>query len=89
MRGTVKNNLGSINHSILFGDVMVNPGDLVLGDDDGMVILPQGKIEVVLEASRRRIEKEKEKAASLRKGITSVELNRLDKVFLSLGLVED
>lgn len=89
MRGTVKNNLGSINHPILFGGVMVNPGDLVLGDDDGMVILPQGKIEVVLEASRRRIEKEKEKAASLRKGITSVELNRLDKVFLSLGLVED
>jgi 4-hydroxy-4-methyl-2-oxoglutarate aldolase len=89
MRGTVKNNLGSINQPILFGEVMVNPGDLVLGDDDGMVILPQGKIEVVLDASRRRMEKEKEKAATLRKGITSVELNKLDSVLESLGLVED
>ena len=89
MRGTVKKNLGSINHPILFGEVMVNPGDLVLGDDDGMVVIPLGKIEVVLEASRRRVEKEKEKAAMLGKGITSIELNKLDSVLESLGLVED
>ncbi len=89
MRGTGKNNLGLINHPILFGEVIVNPGDLVLGDDDGMVIISQGSIEAVLEASRKRVEKEKEKAASLRQGISGVEFDRLDRVFESLGLIEE
>ena len=89
MRGTVKNNLGSINHPILFGEVMVNPGDLVLGDDDGIVIISRPKLEEVLEATRLRVEKEKEKAAVLKQGVSSVEFNKLDRVFQSLGLVED
>lgn len=89
MRGTVKNNIGSINHPIFFGEVMVNPGDLVIGDDDGMVIIHQKKLEEVLRASQQRVEKEKKKAASLRKGVTSVKLNKLDRIFESLGLIED
>ena len=89
MRGTVKKTLGSVNHPVLFGDVVVNPGDLVLGDDDGMVIIPQSKMQAVLEATRQRIEKEKGKAAALKQGVSSVELNKLDNVFQILGLVED
>jgi 4-hydroxy-4-methyl-2-oxoglutarate aldolase len=89
MRGTVKKTLGSVNHPVLFGDVVVNPGDLVLGDDDGMVIIPQSKMQAVLEATRQRIEKEKGKAAALKQGVPSVELNKLDDVFQILGLVED
>ena len=89
MRGTVKQTLGSVNHTVLFGDVVVNPGDLVLGDDDGIVIIPQSKLEEILEAPRRRVEKEKEKAAALKQGISSVELNKLDQVFERLGSVED
>ena len=89
MRGTVKKTLGSVNHPVLFGDVVVNPGDLVLGDDDGMVIILQSKMQAVLEATRQRIEKEKGKAAALKQGVSSVELNKLDNVFQILGLVED
>jgi len=89
MRGTVKKTLGSVNHPVLFGDVVVNPGDLVLGDDDGMTIVPQSKLEEVLEATRLRQEKEKEKAAALKQGVSSVELNKLDDIFQILGLVED
>jgi 4-hydroxy-4-methyl-2-oxoglutarate aldolase len=89
MRGTVKQTLGSVNHSVLFGDVVVNPGDLVLGDDDGIVIIAQSKLEDVLEATRQRVEKEKEKAAALKQGVSSVELNKLDQVFERLGSVED
>jgi len=63
-------------------------GDLVLGDEDGIVIIPQKKMEDVLEATRRRVANEKEKAAALSKGVTSMELNKLDKVFQSLGAVE-
>lgn len=89
MRGTVKQTLGSVNQSILFGEVVVNPGDLVLGDDDGIVIIPQSKLETVLQATRVRVKKEKEKAAALKQGVSSVEYNKLDEVFQNLGLVED
>ena len=89
MRGTVKQTLGSVNQSILFGDVVVNPGDLVLGDEDGIVIIPQSKLEAVLKAARQRVEKEKKKAAVLKQGVSSVEYNNLDQVFQKLGLMED
>lgn len=89
MRGTSKGNLGLINHPTLFGDVLVHPGDLVIGDSDGIVAIPKDQISSVLEGSRKRVEKEKNKAASLSKGITSIEYDRLDKVLESLGLIED
>ncbi len=89
MRGTAKQTLGSVNHPVLFADVVVNPGDLVLGDDDGIVIIPQSKLEEVMEATRLRVEKEKDKAAALKQGISSVALHKLDQVLQLLGLVED
>lgn len=89
MRGTVKDTLGVVNHNIVFGDVVVSPGDLVVGDDDGIVVVPQAKLEDVLEATRRRVEKEIEKTAVLQEGISSVEFNKLDQVFQRLGLVEE
>lgn len=89
IRGTTKSVLGSVNHPILFGEVIVNPGDLVLGDDDGLVIIPQANIETVLAAARKRLESEKQKAAVLAGGVSSVEFNKLEPVFRSLGLVEE
>jgi len=89
IRGTVKRNPGTINHPIVFGEVIVNPGDLVLGDGDGMVIIPQARIEEVLAASRKRVAKEVDKAAALRTGKTSMELNNLHVIIESLGLVEE
>lgn len=88
MRGTVKQTLGAVNHPILFGGVMVQPGDLVLGDSDGIVIVPQSKLELVLKATRERVAKEKEKTAVLKQGVSSVEYNKLDQVFERLGLKE-
>jgi 4-hydroxy-4-methyl-2-oxoglutarate aldolase len=89
MRGTVKGTLGRVNHPIVFGGVVVKPGDLVLGDDDGLVIVDRKEIESVLKAARERVAKEVKKASELAKGVSSVELNKLDKVFESLGLVEE
>jgi len=89
IRGTTKTVLGLINHPILFGDVLVHPGDLILGDDDGIVMVDRMKCESVLEKSIKRIETEKSKGAQLRAGVSSVELNQLEKVFEFLGLVED
>jgi len=89
MRGTVKGTLGRVNHPIVFGGVVVKPGDLVLGDDDGLVIVDRKEIEPVLRAANERLAKEVRKAAELAKGISSVELNKLDKVFQTLGLIEE
>jgi 4-hydroxy-4-methyl-2-oxoglutarate aldolase len=89
MRGTAKDTLGSVNHTIVFGDVVVHPGDLVVGDDDGIVIVAQSKLDEVLAATHTRIEKEKDKRAVLKKGVSSVEFNKLDQVFQRLGLVEE
>lgn len=88
MRGTAKDTLGLVNHDIVFGDVVVRPGDLVVGDADGIVIVSQTKIEEVLANTRQRVEKEKEKRAVLEQGVSSVEFNKLDQVFQRLKMVE-
>jgi 4-hydroxy-4-methyl-2-oxoglutarate aldolase len=89
MRGTTKGILGSVNLPILFGEVPVEAGDLILGDDDGLVVIPRLEIEKVLAASRKRVEAEKQKAAVLAAGVSSVEFNKLEPVFRSLGLEEE
>jgi 4-hydroxy-4-methyl-2-oxoglutarate aldolase len=89
IRGTAKAVLGLVNHPTLFGGVMVRPGDLILGDDDGMVVVEREQCPAVLEKSLKRLEAEKKKAAELGSGISSVEFNKLDKVFETLGLVEE
>ncbi|WP_319416890.1 4-carboxy-4-hydroxy-2-oxoadipate aldolase/oxaloacetate decarboxylase [Marispirochaeta aestuarii] len=89
IRGTVKRNLGLVNHPILLGDVTIEPGDLVVGDDDGVVIVPKGMIADVAEGVKKRIANEKEKRSALETGIPGVKLNKLDKVLESLGMVEE
>jgi 4-hydroxy-4-methyl-2-oxoglutarate aldolase len=89
IRGTAKGVLGSVNLPIVFADVLVNPGDLVLGDDDGLVVIPRGQIQTVLDSSRKRVEAEKHKSAALAGGVSSVEFNKLGPVFASLGLIEE
>ena len=88
MRGTTKGVLGTVNLPILFGEVMVSPGDLVLGDDDGIVIVARKDLEKVLAASRKRVENEVQKAAALKSGTSSMELNKLEPVLKALGAVE-
>jgi len=89
IRGTGKSTLGLINHPVNFGRFTVFPGDLVLGDEDGMVVVRFEDCAEVLEKSRKRVSFEEGKAAQLKGGMSSVELNGLDKVFETLGLVEE
>lgn len=88
IQGTTKAILGLINYPSLFGGVLVNPGDLILGDDDGIVVVDRNECETILEETLKRIGSEKKKSAQLKKGISSVEINELDKVFESSGLIE-
>ncbi len=87
--GTVKNTLGKVNFPIIFGGALVNPGDLILGDDDGMVIVARERIEEVYTKSVKRVEAEVVKAETLKGGISSVAFNKLDQKFAALGLIEE
>lgn len=89
IRGTVKTTLGIINYPVNFGQATIFPGDLILGDRDGMVVVKAVDCADVLEKSLKRVQFEEGKAAQLESGVSSVELNSLDKVFESLGLEEE
>ncbi len=89
IRGTVKTTLGLINYPVNFGQATIFPGDLIIGDADGMVVVRAEDAVAVLEKSLKRVEYEDGKSAQLRSGVTSVELNDLEKVFTALGLVEE
>ncbi len=89
IKGTTKAVLGLINYPVNFGHATIFPGDLILGDEDGMVAVRPDECKEVLEKSLKRIESEKSKAKQLKSGVSSVELNALDKVFASLDLREE
>ncbi|MCB0028128.1 MAG: hypothetical protein KDE28_09495, partial [Anaerolineales bacterium] len=74
MRGTVKGGLGELNTPIVIGDVVIQPGDIVVGDRDGVVIVPQGRVAEAIAKSRQREAHEAELMAQLRAGKTTVEL---------------
>jgi 4-hydroxy-4-methyl-2-oxoglutarate aldolase len=89
IRGTAKNTLGLINYPTVFGGIMVEPGDLILGDDDGLVVVRRSECEEVLEKTLKRVKAEEEKTKVLETGVSSVEYNKLTEVFTKLGLVEE
>jgi len=89
IRGTSKSVPGLVNHPTIFGGVVVQPGDLILGDDDGLVVVERAECQSVLAKALARVEAEATKSEQLRSGISSVELNKLGKVFEALGLVEE
>lgn len=57
--GPTKDGPGQINTAIACGNVVVHPGDIVLGDDDGVVVVPGGAAAEVLEAVRARQARER------------------------------
>jgi 4-hydroxy-4-methyl-2-oxoglutarate aldolase len=65
VRGTDKQGGGHINWPILVGDITVNPGDLVVGDRDGVIVVPAAEISATLEAAQKREAKEQETKKNL------------------------
>jgi 4-hydroxy-4-methyl-2-oxoglutarate aldolase len=72
-----KERFGSLDVPIQFGGVTVRPGDIVVGDINGLVIVAQEQAEEVLAAAGARRVREAEIMDDLRKGKTTIELLRL------------
>jgi 4-hydroxy-4-methyl-2-oxoglutarate aldolase len=51
---------GSIDNTISCGDVVVSPGDIILGDDDGVTVVPLARADAVLDAAQQRLAYEEE-----------------------------
>jgi 4-hydroxy-4-methyl-2-oxoglutarate aldolase len=89
IRGTGKGVIGLINYPIFFGGTRIEPGDLILGDDDGLVAVPREDCPRVLENAVARCHAEIKKAETLATGVSSVEYNKMTGLFEAAGLEED
>lgn len=68
MKGSNRNGPGEINVPISCGGLAVLPGDVVIGDADGVVIVRKDDIEQIAEQARAKFEREKEKVANIEAG---------------------
>lgn len=87
--GTSKATLGTINHPITCGQEIVQPGDIILGDDDGVVVVPLEEAEKILEAARKRTAKEAAVMEQLRAGASLFDLYGYQKTMDALGCIEE
>jgi len=86
---TMKRNRGLINHPVICGNVQVCPGDLVIADIDGIVVIQRELVDQVLDASQTREDKEAVMMKELESGKTTLELLGLDEILSSLGVDEE
>lgn len=87
--GTVKESMGLINHPISAGDVIVRPGDIILGDDDGVVVIPLEAAEDILKKSDARAAKEQKTMEEIRKGRSIFDIYGYDEVLRRCGCIEE
>lgn len=73
-RGPHKGFGGEIDAAIACGGVVVSPGDLVLGDDDGICVVPRHQCDAVLPKAEAQVAKEAEVIAQVRSGTTTAEI---------------
>ncbi|GAB7021195.1 4-carboxy-4-hydroxy-2-oxoadipate aldolase/oxaloacetate decarboxylase [Halostagnicola sp. A-GB9-2] len=86
-KGPLKQDPGSINVPISCGGVTVNPGDIVVGDDDGLAVVPSDGAEEVLERSEEKLESEETVREDIQDGTYLYERNGYDELFENLNVV--
>ena len=77
VRGPDKNVVGNLDEPVEVGGAMIRPGDVVVLDADGAVVVEHERVEEVLEAARRRAAGERDKRARLQAGELSYDLDGL------------
>jgi 4-hydroxy-4-methyl-2-oxoglutarate aldolase len=85
-QGTVKASPGSVNIPVVCASVLINPGDVIVADADGVVTVPRGRASEVARLSQERVAKEEKTRERLRAGELGVDIYGLRAKLRELGV---